>query len=227
MRLLTFQSQEVIKKILLDGTYFADGSFCRENRDYQADINQLNGFQPIWCFASTKERDFVYDDFVDGSLLERFRCEMSLDQEVGLTQFLLLELEVDDSIPLTGLTHNAYIGAKVIPYISKKQLLAVYRVTNTTHWYYKNIRLLESYGREDILFPQGLRTMKRKMVNGVEYEVYTLGLIANSKIQHYTNIAGNMVPVTITKVSYSGDFYTVILNGKEIEVETVYVKCNN
>ena len=41
------------------------------------------------------------------------------------------------------------------------------------------------------------------------------------------NISGNMVPVTITKVSYSGDFYTVILNGKEIEVETVYVKCNN
>lgn len=82
MRLLTFQSQEVIKKILLDGTYFADDSLCRENRDYQADINQLNGFQPIWCFVSTKGRDFIYDDFTDGSLLERFRCEMSLDQEV-------------------------------------------------------------------------------------------------------------------------------------------------
>lgn len=211
--------------MFIEGKYYADNKLSRERRDYSIDIKQLNGHIPVWCFASKKDRDFAAYDFLDGTLLERFRCEMSLDQELGLTQFFLLELEVDDAMVLNGQTHNAYIGAKIIPYISKHQLLAIYKVVNTTHWYYKNIRLVQSYGREDILFPQGLRTIKRRVYNGIEYEIYTEGLVAKSSIQHYTNINGTMEPVSIIKVSYTGDFYTVKLNDKEIEVESIYVRC--
>lgn len=227
MRVLTFQSQEVIKKIILDGIYFADNKLCRENRDYQADINQLSGFNPIWCFASTKETNFKFDDFTDGVLLERFRCEMSLDQEVGLTRFMLLEIEVDDKDVFEGITHNAYSGAKVVPTITMEQLKAVYRVTPTTHWYYKNVRLLRSYNGDDILFPNGLQTLKRRVMNNETYELYTGGLRGRSAMQHYTLINGVMESITINKVSYSGDFYTVTTgDNKTLEVESVYSKVN-
>lgn len=227
MRLLTFQSKEVLKTILQNGIYFADNKLCREKRDYQADINQLGGFNPIWCFASTKETNFKFDDFTDGVILERFRCEMSLDQEVGLTRFILLEIEVDTKDVFNGITHNAYSGAKIIPSIRIEQLKAVYKVVNTTHWYYKNIRLLRSYNGDDILFPNGLQTLKRRVINNVAYELYTGGLRGKKAMQHYTLINGVMELITINKVSYSGDFYTVTTeDNKTLEVESVYSKIN-
>lgn len=224
MKILTFQSQEVIKNVLLNGIYFSDNKLSRERRDYKADIAQLGGFNPIWCFASTKDRDFTSEDFTDGSLLERFRCEMSLNQETGLSAFMLLELDVNENEVFTGITHNAYDGAKVIPSISLDQLIAIYKVVPTTHWYYKNIRLLTSYGRTDLLFPDGLKTIKRKVVNNVIYEIFTEGLVGNKKTQHYASIDNVMTPATVVEVSYSGDFYKVMYDNRTLEVETIYTR---
>lgn len=77
MRVITFQSKDVLNSIIKNGVYFADKDKCREKNDYTSDINQLNGKQPIWVFTNP---NIDYNGLKSGDLLERWRCEMSLTQ---------------------------------------------------------------------------------------------------------------------------------------------------
>lgn len=96
IRILTFQSVEVLNILLNEGEYFANGELARENRNYSDDIRQLNGVQPIWCFSPVGVRHFLNpfkendeysaEDFINGSMFDTFRCEMSLnsgEEQIG------------------------------------------------------------------------------------------------------------------------------------------------
>lgn len=142
MRVVSFQSKEVLDIILKDTVYYADENKLRTSHDYSIDKQQLNGCTPIWVFAN---ENLCEETLKSGELLERWRCEMSLDQEVGLTQFVMLELEVDPTNLKHGKTHNAYNYACVMNKIDLSQLCAVYRVEHTAHWYFKKIVLVKAY----------------------------------------------------------------------------------
>lgn len=133
MRLLTFQSRTVYDMVS-QGDYYAKLGLARERRDYTADVTQLGGYIPVWAFKSVTD-EFKPKDFLDGMLFDRFRCEMSLYSSECLEKFLLLELLVPDNIVYPGLTHNAYSGAVVIPYIKKSYLKAVYQLHYVSEFY--------------------------------------------------------------------------------------------
>jgi hypothetical protein len=155
MRVLTFQSQAVLEILLKDGIYYADLAEARERHNYSLDIETLGGEVPIWCFVSLKG-GFTTEHFMNGDLFERYRCEMSLNQDSGLSNFVLLELEIPDTDIHRGLTHNAYLGAKVTAVITKEYLCGVYSLTYPEHWYYAKVDLVLRF-REDILFPETLQ----------------------------------------------------------------------
>lgn len=222
MRVLSFQSKEVVNIILNKGEYKADIYLCREKRDYKLDTEQLNGNCPIWCFAPITGNEFTSSDFIDGVLLERFRCEMSLDQGVGLTKYYLLELEISNEELLTGKTHNAYTGAKVIPFIKFNQLKAIYRVEHTSHWYYKKIILIRSFS-DDILFSKDFLPIKYLKENGHNCKL---------KLEHCEELIGNKAYAVnngylaeCSVVSTLGDGHVVEFESGEIkEVDALFVK---
>ena len=145
MRVITFQSKEVVDILLNEDVYFADVTKCREHNDYSEDIAQLGGYCPIWVFINIDMNNF-------DTLLERWRCEMSLEQHNGLSKFAMLELEIDESRVKTGLTHNSYKYACVIDRIEFKDLSAIYSVENTEHWYFKRITLKKCFnGRKPMI----------------------------------------------------------------------------
>lgn len=159
IRVLSFQSEDVLAALLKDGMYLADTTKSRERRDYSRDIEQLNGSNPIWCFSpvglKTKVKDkFIKEDFIDGKLFFNFNCEMSTRSPSDLNNKVILELEVDKNVPKIGLTHNAYIGAVVIPKIDIGALKGVYRLHyisgHKTKWYYPDVNVLMC--KEDSLF---------------------------------------------------------------------------
>ena len=154
MQLLTFQSKEVVEQ-LAKGDYFCDRNLHRENRDYCKDIEQLDGYNPIWCFRPKQREVFDLDDFKNGNLFERYRCEMSLTQKHGLTEFYMIEFEIDSNLVKLGLTHNAYLYAVVVPYIKKSNVKAIYKMLETRHWYNYKLKLLVGKG----LFPDGYTTL--------------------------------------------------------------------
>jgi hypothetical protein len=154
MRVLTFQSQEVLETILKDGIYYADSSKAREGHNYHLDIAQLGGKVPVWCFVSLTG-GFTSEKFIDGILFNRYNNEMSLWDNKGLSGFLMFELEVPEEQVFKGLTHNAYLGAKVMPFISKESLCAVYQL-KYEHWYYPEVFILRKF-RGGILFPEPLQ----------------------------------------------------------------------
>ena len=150
MRVLSFQSGDVINILINKGIYYADCNLSREKQNYIEDIKQLNGYNPIWCFIPKNKIGFTKEDFKDGTRLERFRCEMSLDQKIGLTKFYMLELEIDEKDLKHGITHNAYEYAYVTHYIEFNQLKAVYIIQNTNHWYFKKIIKITCYSNDTI-----------------------------------------------------------------------------
>lgn len=158
IKVLTFQSKEVIQTLLDSGIYLSDPNKSREGRDYHLDIKQLGGYHPVWCFVHIDRKDFKIEDFLNGDLFFRYKCEMSLNSDKGLSEFFLLELEVDKESMKLGLTHNAYRGAIVIPFIKIEQLCAIYTL-NYNDWYYANVQLVSRF-KLDILFPGGLECMK-------------------------------------------------------------------
>ncbi|MNV48316.1 hypothetical protein D3C71_1402150 [compost metagenome] len=149
MRVLTFQSEDVIHTIIKEGVYRADLQFRRERRDYTKDIEQLDGAIPIWCFTPVTTKPFEAEDFRDGSLFSLYKCEMSLN--TYLSVFPMIELEVPDNMLKQGLTHNGYSGAKVFSHISKDMLKAVYRLSYDEHYFYPKILLAKAYS-DDVLF---------------------------------------------------------------------------
>jgi hypothetical protein len=160
VRVLTFQTEDVIHNVLEDGIHKCETRFSRERRDYSADIEQLEGAMPIWCYAPVGKEKFETEDFRNGELFQLFKSEMSTK---ALSQFAMLELEVEDSLLRTGLTHNAYEGAKVFPYITRDMLKAVYRLSFDEHWYLPQVLLAKAYD-DDYLFPDRFRCEKKKRV---------------------------------------------------------------
>lgn len=133
VRVISFQSKEVWDIVVSTGEYIADPSLSRERRDYKLDIEQLGGKQPVWGFISKYENGFSPIDFLDSMLLERFRCEMSLNQD-GLQRFIVMELDVPVHLVKKGLTHNAYDYAVVFPEIQKDWLISIGKVEIFEHY---------------------------------------------------------------------------------------------
>lgn len=154
IRVLTFQSREVLDILLKKGEYNSDIDLSRESRDYSLDIKQLEGANPIWCFSPVGLKTlylnkFVKEDFLNGSLFDRFRCEMSLPSGESLNDLVLLELEIPTENVKVGLTHNAYVGAVVIPSISLSSLIATYSLEykdgDGTSYFYPKVKLTTIY----------------------------------------------------------------------------------
>lgn len=171
IHLLTFQSKEVLHALLENRIYFADNEKSREKRNYSRDVEQLGGKQPIWCFSpvgiKTLVKDkFSIDDFIDGQLFERFRCEMSLPSREDLGKFYLLEIDTELDLIKPGITHNSYVGAVVIPHIESNNLIGIYNVSyiddDPVKWYYPDIKVLKVF-RDDALFTKDFscRNIKR------------------------------------------------------------------
>lgn len=78
-------------------------------------------------------------------MLERCRCETSLNQDVGLSRFVMLELNVSQSKLRRGLTHSACNYVYVMNCFRFDELVAVYKVMHTNHWYYKTIVPLQIF----------------------------------------------------------------------------------
>ncbi|KSV59131.1 hypothetical protein ASU35_10245 [Acetivibrio ethanolgignens] len=67
----------------------------------------MGGAVPVWVFTDLDKGEVTRSSFNDGVFLERCRCQMSLDQDLGLERFAMLELEIDEDKLKWGLTHNA------------------------------------------------------------------------------------------------------------------------
>ena len=165
IRVLSFQSQEVLDILIREGIYYADPTKSRENRFYTEDIKQLNGFNPVWCFSPIgygEETKFKFEeeDFSNGNLFDRFRCEMSITDGNLLNPKYLLEIEVPAKDIRIGLTNNVYPRAVVIPKIKCENLVGIYRLSycdgNSANWFYPYVLFLKRY-REDSLFKESFQ----------------------------------------------------------------------
>lgn len=128
VRILSFQSKEVLDAIKHEGIYYADDAKKRERRDYSLDVEQLDGHQPVWGFALPYE--YKVDDIYCGYMFLNFKCEMSLSEST-LADFVCLELFVPSELVKLGLTHNACYFAVVFPYIKAQYLHRVYSIEYT------------------------------------------------------------------------------------------------
>jgi hypothetical protein len=160
IRLLTFQSFPVVRCIYENKIYNADINKSREQRDYSQDIVQLNGQIPIWCFSplalhNNHNLKFIQDDFVDGALFDRFRCEMSICDHESMNKFYLLEIVIPACLIKYGLTHNSFIGASVISQIEHSQVIGLYQLhyenEDDLNWFYPRVNVV-SIEQDDALF---------------------------------------------------------------------------
>lgn len=124
VRIISFQSRVVLNTLLDKESYYADIEKSREGWDYKEDIEQLNGYNPIWGFAIPTK--FSQADLYCG-LLEKYRCEMSLNNK-GLSDFVCLELFIPKELLKRGITHNSCYYALVFPYIKSEYLHRVYNI---------------------------------------------------------------------------------------------------
>ena len=177
VRLLSFQSKEVLESLFKNGIYHCNVDLSRERRNYSEDIKQLDGMNPIWCFTpknissyfvklDVKDK-FIQKDFINGYLFQTFRCEMSLPSGESLNNFVLMELEVSDELPKVGITHNSYNGAVVIPEIKVENLIATYTVEynddDDIMWYYPEVKVTNVY-RENRLFKHNFACKKTSKI---------------------------------------------------------------
>lgn len=126
VKLITFQSKEVLNELLAKGIYYANNSKSREKRDYSKDIESLGGHQPVWCFRVPEPLNIK--DWYRGKYFYTYSCEMSL-RDKKLKDFEMIELEVDIGLPVVGQTHNDYRHAVIIPYIKIEWLTMTYELS--------------------------------------------------------------------------------------------------
>lgn len=67
VNLITFQSLDVLKLLLKNKVYIANPNKARERQDYGADIEQLGGHTPVWCFSP-----FIKISVIAPSLIKSF-----------------------------------------------------------------------------------------------------------------------------------------------------------
>lgn len=136
MRVITFQSGEVLNILVRDGEYYADISKCRESNGYEHELKILDGKCPIWVFTNPDiETGLTY------TTPECWRCEMSLDHYTGLKAFVAMEFDLSPSNLFTGVSHNAYKYAMVTDHLSLSDLCCTYTiadiVVDDSDWYFK------------------------------------------------------------------------------------------
>lgn len=140
---LSFQGEEVYKMLMLGKPYIPLVSKCRES---------TSSDPKVWCFDVT---DQDYDKFLTGELFERFRCEMSLDQDSGLENYYMFELCIDRKRLSWSDEHNACSFVFVFDTLYLQDIIAVYKVRQTVHWYYKSFEIVHLF-KEHPLFPGGI-----------------------------------------------------------------------
>lgn len=142
-RLLSAQSPQVLQ-IALAGMYRAKAALSREPWDYGEERNILHGVDPIWGIIP---KSWNPKDYVDGEILEHFRCEMSLPQRNSWSNLVLLELSIPAVHVKRGMTHNASSDVVVFPYIMRQNIIAAYTLEDSLlpscmeglvpRWYFK------------------------------------------------------------------------------------------
>lgn len=127
VRLFSAQSSVVFHQALA-GLYRAKASLAREPWDYGAERALLHGVDPIWGFIP---RSWELEDYIDGEILEQFRCEMSLPQKDSWNPFVILELVLPSAHVKRGVTHNASASVVVFPYITNQNIIAAYKISDS------------------------------------------------------------------------------------------------
>ena len=161
IRVLSFQSREVLDILLSHQEYHPDYNLSREGRNYKLEKERYGFTDIIWCFSpigwynpSNNPRikipgKFSKEDFIDGSKFFNFRCEMSLPDNESLNSLVLLELEYDKEDLKSGLTHNSCSYVYVAPYLNLENLVAVYRLnydrSREAGWYYPEVFVEKTY----------------------------------------------------------------------------------
>lgn len=125
VRVITFQSKEVLDLILSRSVYYADLTKSREKWNYKEDVNQLGGFAPVWCFRLP----FINDEekWYRGHYFVEFFSEMSLKGQIqDLLDLDMIELEVPENYLKPGLTHVGCDYSFVMPYIKREWFVVNY-----------------------------------------------------------------------------------------------------
>lgn len=146
MKILSFQGKAVWDSILKHGmNYHADWNLAREHvtlDDLTKDILQLSGECPIWGYTQPY---FNYTNMWNGDMIEKIRCEMSLDQEDAFKDMYMLELEIPLKEVFNGCNHNDNKFVVTFGRIEPDWVKAVYTVedckkgSHMEQWYYKII----------------------------------------------------------------------------------------
>ena len=125
IRVLSFQSKDVVKEIMYQGKYLASDLLKRKSGDYSEDIEQLEGNHPIWGFVvPIAETTFPSDNL---NYLTEFVSEMFLGSK-RLSDFVCLELFIPQHLVKRGITDNSYGSSAVFPYIDKEFLHRTYTI---------------------------------------------------------------------------------------------------
>lgn len=161
IRVLSFQSREVLEILLKDKEYHPSVHLSREGRDCKLEKEQYGFKDVIWCFSPigwynppnspriSVPGKFSKEDFIDGSKFFNFRCEMSLPSNEHLNDLVLLELEYNEEELKKGLTHNSCSYVYVVPHLNLENLVAVYRLnydrSRGAGWYYPEVFVEKIY----------------------------------------------------------------------------------
>ena len=146
-RVVTFQSKEVVDILLSHKDYYADKNLMREGNLCEEDISTCNGNVPVWVFQHPAFKNTDIGPKQWCHMLQEFRCEMSVD---SLDGFYMIELLLPKQPPM-GKAHNGSSLACIIPHIKLFEVSAIYKVTETDHWYFYDIEPIYRCGK-DILF---------------------------------------------------------------------------
>ena len=142
MRVITFQSADVLSSVFEDGVFYASDLHHRLPKDYKDDRDE-EGNSPIWVFADPEITTGCSFHQMQ-VLFNRWHNEMSLISSAGLADFFMIELELD-KMPVHSKTHNDYQYTCVIHRILKSQVVACYTLYPTYHWYFMRPILLEKF----------------------------------------------------------------------------------
>lgn len=169
VRVLSFQGKEVVGMLLRGEEYHPSKEFSREGRDYLLEKERYGFEDVIWCFNPLgfrrnrliNEGKFTKDDFLNGSMFEAFRCEMSVYDRVELNDLCLLELEYDIEDVKLGLTHNGCSYVSVVPNLKKENICAVYRLVFKSEGsfierFMPTLKVIEVF-KEDVIFQKDFR----------------------------------------------------------------------
>lgn len=84
--------------------YRARAELSREGRDYRLERELLNRYEPVWGFIPNS---WNIEEYFDGEIFERLRCEMSLPQKDSWHGLVILGLLFPKQQVKHGLTYNA------------------------------------------------------------------------------------------------------------------------